>query len=711
MSSISNRPLSEDEWDLVESLLDLPVSGFSQGIAKTSSTTFENVTFGNGNTVWGSITGTLSAQTDLQTALDAKFTLPSLTSGSVLFSNGITIAQDNSNLFYDDTNNRLSVGAGTSPVGRLDLRNQIDNATLGSEIIANANDRTFTTDTGNWTGTNWTISGGKANHTAGANAFTLNLAALTTPPVAGGVYQVQFTIVTTTLGTLNVSYGGGSGVTSGKSVGTVSQSVIILASNTTGELIFTPNAAWEGNLDSISIKRITQEVTPTMAVKGVSDYAEYLELRAGEFAESIGIGFGSLRYNTSDNRNIAMGYGSLANLVDGYNNVAIGYLSMFYSTTATNNLAFGTSTLTFSTVGTNNVAIGDNSMNSNNGSFNVGIGASTIRYGVMADNNVVIGYQAGSSSSLTTSSNNILIGYKAANNQTTANNNIIIGYDIDAPSATIGGQLSIGNLIFGSGLSATGTTVSTGSIGIGVSSANISARLEVQNLALAATQVTTAGLALTNTTAATVGTQVQISPPVRWTGRGWKTNATAASQAVDFMAWVQPVTGAANPTGVWKLQSSINGAAYTDHLLVKSDGMVCLAGTTSSFPALKRNLTGIQPQLADDSAPARWLQGQGTDVASASTITLTNGNSFELTGTTTVNLITNTGWVEGSIITLIANESVTINHGTATSGSAITILLAGASNFAMTANDTLTLIYSSTTAGGIAWREICRTAI
>jgi|GWRWMinimDraft_6_1066014.scaffolds.fasta_scaffold02460_3 hypothetical protein len=38
------------------------------------------------------------------------FQLPALTSGSVLFSNGTTIAQDNANLFWDDTNNRLGIG-------------------------------------------------------------------------------------------------------------------------------------------------------------------------------------------------------------------------------------------------------------------------------------------------------------------------------------------------------------------------------------------------------------------------------------------------------------------------------------------------------------------------------------------------------------------------------------------------------------------------
>jgi hypothetical protein len=129
-------------------------------------------------TAWGTITGTLSDQTDLQAALDAKgtvtsvaaltlgttgtdlsstvatgtttpvitlnvptasalnrgalsstdwstfnskFNLPSLTAGSVLFSNGTTIAQDNANFFWDDTNNRLGIGT-ISPSEKLDVR-------------------------------------------------------------------------------------------------------------------------------------------------------------------------------------------------------------------------------------------------------------------------------------------------------------------------------------------------------------------------------------------------------------------------------------------------------------------------------------------------------------------------------------------------------------------------------------------------------------
>ena len=51
------------------------------------------------------------------------FQLPALTSGSVLFSNGTTIAQDNSNFFWDDTNNRLGIGTNV-PTLPLDVNGQ-----------------------------------------------------------------------------------------------------------------------------------------------------------------------------------------------------------------------------------------------------------------------------------------------------------------------------------------------------------------------------------------------------------------------------------------------------------------------------------------------------------------------------------------------------------------------------------------------------------
>jgi len=54
------------------------------------------------------------------TTFNNKFTLPSFTSGSVMFSNGATLVQDNANFFWDDTNNRLGIGT-TSPTTELQV--------------------------------------------------------------------------------------------------------------------------------------------------------------------------------------------------------------------------------------------------------------------------------------------------------------------------------------------------------------------------------------------------------------------------------------------------------------------------------------------------------------------------------------------------------------------------------------------------------------
>ncbi len=78
----------------------------------------------------------------------------------------------------------------------------------------------------------------------------------------------------------------------------------------------------------------------------------------------------------------------------------------------------------------------------------------------------------------------------------------------------------------------------------------------------------TDGLVLQNTTAAAAGAQ-QYSPSLRLTGQGWKTNATAASQQVDWTLENQPVQGATNPSTTFVLKSQVNGGGYTNHLAVK----------------------------------------------------------------------------------------------------------------------------------------------
>jgi len=90
-------------------------------------------------------------------------------------------------------------------------------------------------------------------------------------------------------------------------------------------------------------------------------------------------------------------------------------------------------------------------------------------------------------------------------------------------------------------------------------------------------------LTLRNTTAAAAGAGAQqVSPSLVLEGQGWKTNATAASQPVDFYFNVLPVQGTANPSGTFRIQSQINNGAITDRFTVTSAGVVATTGATIS---------------------------------------------------------------------------------------------------------------------------------
>lgn len=95
-------------------------------------------------------------------------------------------------------------------------------------------------------------------------------------------------------------------------------------------------------------------------------------------------------------------------------------------------------------------------------------------------------------------------------------------------------------------------------------------------------------------------------------------------------------------------------------------------------------------------------QGQlGSAVASANDIALTYGNLFSVTGTTTINTISATGWRAGSVVTLLFTSTPTVADNAA--GAGASILLNGSTNFAVTAGSTLTLVYDGST-----WTEIAR---
>ena len=69
------------------------------------------------------------------------------------------------------------------------------------------------------------------------------------------------------------------------------------------------------------------------------------------------------------------------------------------------------------------------------------------------------------------------------------------------------------------------------------------------------------GVLMLNSTAAAAGAQ-QYSPMLVIEGQGWKTDATAATQEVQFGIQVVPVEGTANPTGESQFFSNINDGGF-----------------------------------------------------------------------------------------------------------------------------------------------------
>lgn len=252
------------------------------------------------------------------------------------------------------------------------------------------------------------------------------------------------------------------------------------------------------------------------------------------------VGYNSLTMNSSGSGNVAIGANLMIANTTGGSNVAIGATVLNANVGGSSNIGMGTTVLNTLTSGTGNIGIGQVTLSNNNGNFNIALGGQSMAantsgeeniamgygslntsttggnnvslgmysgyYNKLSTSNVFVGHSAGfgvstvttfsqstfvgakSGYAITTGGTNILIGYQAADNLTSGSKNIIIGTDIDAPSATTDNQLNIGNIIFGTGVSGTGTTIA-GKIGIGTTAPSTLLHLKDT----AATQLTLEG--------------------------------------------------------------------------------------------------------------------------------------------------------------------------------------------------------------------------
>lgn len=100
----------------------------------------------------------------------------------------------------------------------------------------------------------------------------------------------------------------------------------------------------------------------------------------------------------------------------------------------------------------------------------------------------------------------------------------------------------------------------------------------------------------------------------------------------------------------------------------------------------------------------RFQTDKGADVASGGIITLgTDGNVFDITGTTNINEILGTTWTLGAQIVLQFDGVLTVNNN---SGGTNDIILAGGTNFTTAAGNTLSLYFD-----GTDWIEVSRNTV
>jgi len=142
---------------------------------------------------------------------------------------------------------------------------------------------------------------------------------------------------------------------------------------------------------------------------------------------NIGLGYATLRYNTSGSRNVAVGDYSLYLNTSGHRNTAVGAYALKGNSTGYRNVAVGTDAL-ISVDASNNTAVGDAAgYYLSSGADNTLIGRAAMFYNETGSNNVVVGSFAGFGQSGNNQANNVYIGVEAGKNNI-GSGNVLIGY-------------------------------------------------------------------------------------------------------------------------------------------------------------------------------------------------------------------------------------------------------------------------------------------
>jgi len=237
------------------------------------------------------------------------YTPPSGVSGAIQFSNGSAFASDASNLFWDDTNNRLGVGT-NAPAAILQAQNsttglllaRFKDAFASTSFIDIKQDSTLT----DYTGLYWSNEYRMLSR-AGGTTF-LN--------VSNNVVFADGFLAKTTITPSEVRIGEITGARVGiKGSGSTSATTSLLVQNSAG--------------------RSSLQVLDDTSVFNYGGGSVITNTAYGQFA---------LQNNSTGSKNVALSYGCLLFNTTGSNNTAVGFESLRPNTTGSNNTAVGDGT-------------------------------------------------------------------------------------------------------------------------------------------------------------------------------------------------------------------------------------------------------------------------------------------------------------------------------------------------------------------------------
>ncbi|MCE2928279.1 MAG: dockerin type I domain-containing protein, partial [Candidatus Caenarcaniphilales bacterium] len=192
---------------------------------------------------------------------------------------------------------------------------------------------------------------------------------------------------------------------------------------------------------------------------------------------NIGIGIKALNRVTSGSKNIAIGYMSGNGLTNNVNNISIGFETLKTADTTNGNIVLGNKSATDLKRSSNSLFVGNNlnlieppdKYDVNQNGYVDPADANEILAHLEAKGPYLAKYDINSDNLLTPSDALRLINYlNSSPSESYINENqILIGNNLD--TRRYKNYLNIGNIIFGNNIDGTGTTLSTGNIGIGTS--------------------------------------------------------------------------------------------------------------------------------------------------------------------------------------------------------------------------------------------------